>query len=168
LPASFGCPKARFPGTKVLVSSPLVNVLRETSDIAPPDQLLPRRSALLSLYLVELGQRTVKYIIEEPHRIENFAHRCGRLCAVSFTEGEHAVIAQVSHDSRFGNPVISQVTGIERGLGRTWNDLDQFEESHLIDWVRQSFHDRRYAREQIRVRVHQAVPHSGPVIVSRI
>ena len=72
------------------------------------------------------SQRSREYIIEEPHRIQNFAH--GRRCfrSVSLAKGKHAVIAQVSHDTRFGNPVIDQIARIERGYGRTGNDLISF------------------------------------------
>src|SRR5262245_11731828 len=40
LAGSLGCPIARLLGTTALASSPLVNILRETTDIAPPDELL--------------------------------------------------------------------------------------------------------------------------------
>src|SRR5262245_1908458 len=35
LPGSLGCPTARLLGIKALASSPWVNILRETTDIAP-------------------------------------------------------------------------------------------------------------------------------------
>src|SRR5512143_1677525 len=110
LPGSLGCPIAELPGTKALASRPLVNVLRDTTDIAPPEERLPDRSTfLLRFDLAEFGQRAIEYIIEEPHRIQNFAHGCGCFRSISLAEGKHAVVAQVSHDSRLGNPVIKQV-----------------------------------------------------------
>src|SRR4029079_16498543 len=150
LAGSLGCPTAEVPGTKALASRPLVNVLRDTIDIAPPKELLPNHSAVLLRFdVAEFGQRAIKYIIEEPHRIENFAH--GRRCLgpVGLAIGKHAVVAQISHDSRLGNPVIEQVSRIERAFGRAGNDLDKLEKSHLIDRVRQGLHDGRYFREQL-------------------
>src|SRR5262249_23613430 len=41
LPRSLGCPTAEFPGTKALASSPVVNVLLDTIDIAPLKSCLP-------------------------------------------------------------------------------------------------------------------------------
>src|SRR5512139_638770 len=94
----------------------------------PPEELLPDHSTfLLRFDLAEFGQRAIEYIIEEPHRIQNFAHGRGCLRPVSLTKGEHAVVAQVSHDSRLRNPVIQQVSRIERGFGRAGNDLDKLE-----------------------------------------
>src|SRR5712671_1246028 len=51
-------------------------------------------SALLpSLDLVELGQGAFKLVVEEPHRIENFAEGCRCFCPVSLSKGEDAVVA---------------------------------------------------------------------------
>src|SRR5262249_11134870 len=52
---------------------------------------------LPSLDLIEFGQRSLKFLIEEPHPIENFADGCRRFCPVSLSKGEDAVVAQVSH-----------------------------------------------------------------------
>src|SRR6478735_4576621 len=109
LAGSLGCPIAKLPGTKALASRPWVNVRLDTIDIGPPEELLPAHSTfLLRFDLAEFGQRAIEYIIEEPHRIQNFAHGCRCFRSVSLTERKHAVVAQVSHDSRLGNPVIKQ------------------------------------------------------------
>src|SRR5512144_2974206 len=98
----------------------------------PPEELLPDHSTfLLRFDLAEFGQRAIEYIIEEPHRIQNFAHGCRCFRSVSLAEGKHAVVAQVSHDSRLGNPVIKHIARIECGFGRAGNDLDKLEKSHL-------------------------------------
>ena len=52
---------------------------------------------LPSLDLIEFGQRSLKLVIEEPHRIENFADGCRCSCPVSLSKGEDAVVAQISH-----------------------------------------------------------------------
>src|SRR5215510_370229 len=110
LAGSLGCPIAEWPGTKALASSPVVNVRRDTVDIVPRKRAVPRCSAfLLRLDLVELGQRALEYIIEEPHRIQNLAHGYGRFRPVGLAEGKHAVVAQISHDSRLGDAVIQEV-----------------------------------------------------------
>ncbi len=72
----------------------------ESSRLSAP---LPR------LDLVEFGNRSFKFGIEEPHRIKNFAEgrRCS--CPVSLPKGEDAVVAQISHDLRVGNSVAEQV-----------------------------------------------------------
>ena len=107
LAGSLGCPNAELPGTKALASRPSVNVRLDTIDIGPPEELLPDHSTfLLRFDLAEFGQRAIEYIIEEPHRIQNFAHGRGCFRSVGLSEGKHAVVAQVSHDSRLGNPVI--------------------------------------------------------------
>ena len=75
------------------------------------DYLVAQCLAFLPRFdLAKFGQRLRKYIIEKPHRVQNFAHGCGCFGSISLAEGKHAVIAQVSHDTRFGNPVIEQVT----------------------------------------------------------
>src|SRR4026209_1863019 len=107
LAGSLGCPNAEVPGTKALASRPLVNVRLDTIDIAPRKSGCPDPPAfLLRFDLAEFGQRTVEYIIEQPHRIQNFAHGRGCFGSVSLAIGKHAVVAQISHDSRLGNPVI--------------------------------------------------------------
>src|SRR5262249_38173195 len=122
----------------------------------------------LRLDLVEFGQRPFEFVIEEPHRIENFAE--GRRCfrPVGPSEGEDAIVAQKSHDRRVGNSIVGEVARFESGPGRAGNDLDELEKLHLIDRIRQRFHDRGYLREQLCVRVHEAVSHGGPVIESTI
>src|SRR5437870_3824844 len=94
-------------------------------------------SALLSLDLVEFGRRSFKFVIEEPHRIENFAQGCRCFCPVGLSKGEDAVVAQKTHDPRVGNLEFGQVARFESGPGRTGNDLHQLEQLHLIDRIRQ-------------------------------
>src|SRR3954462_1218244 len=93
------------------------------------------------LDLVEFGQRSFELVVEEPHRIENFAEGRGRSRPVGLPEGENTVVTQVSHDRRVGHPVIGEVARIERGSGRAWNDLDQLKKLHLIDRIWQRLHD---------------------------
>src|SRR5476651_2377888 len=66
-------------------------------------------SFLLSLDLIKFRQRSFKFVIEEPHRIENFAEGCRCSRPVCLSEGEHAVVAQIKHDLRVGDSVIGQV-----------------------------------------------------------
>jgi hypothetical protein len=63
----------------------------------------------LRLDLVEFGQRSFEFVIEEPHRIENFAEGCRRFCPVGLSKGEDAVVAQKSHDRRVGNFICGEV-----------------------------------------------------------
>src|SRR5258705_11574088 len=58
---------------------------------------------LPSLDLVEFGQRAFKFIIEQPHGIENFPKACRRFGPVDFSKGEDAVVAQISHYGWVGN-----------------------------------------------------------------
>src|ERR1700704_5589392 len=76
----------------------------------PPSRLTGRRFSPLSLSLdlVELGQRAFKFVIEEPHRIENLAEGCRCFRPVSMSKGEDAVFAQVSHDGRVMNRIAGQ------------------------------------------------------------
>ena len=60
--------------------------------------------------LVEFGQRSFKFVIEEPHRIKNFAEGCGFFCSVSLSKSEDAIVSQISHDSRVGYFIVDQVT----------------------------------------------------------
>src|SRR4051812_2221792 len=62
----------------------------------------------LSLDLVESRQRPFKFVIEEPHRIENFAEACRCFCPVGLPKGEDAVVAQISHNRRVGNSMVGQ------------------------------------------------------------
>src|SRR6185437_2507743 len=48
--------------------------------------------------LLENGQCSFKFTVEEPHRVENFAEARGCFCPVSVSEGEDTVVTQVSHD----------------------------------------------------------------------
>src|SRR5687767_381049 len=114
--------------------------------------------------LVEFGPRALEFDVEQPHRFENFAE--GRRCLrpVRLAESEDAVVAQVPHDPRVCYSVIREVARLERGPCRAWNDLDELEELHLVDFIRQHLHNRRQLREKLRVRVHQAIAHRGPVV----
>src|SRR5207342_1037129 len=94
LAGSLGCPNAEWPGTKALASRPLVNVRLDTIDIGPRRAVACRSTFLLRFDLAEFGQRAIEYIIEEPHRIQNFAHGSGCPRPVGFSKGKHAVIAQ--------------------------------------------------------------------------
>src|SRR5258708_4618696 len=58
---------------------------------------------LLSLDLFEFGQRSFKFVIEEPHRIENFAEGCRCFCPVNLSKGKDAIVAQISHYRRVRN-----------------------------------------------------------------
>src|SRR5262249_34341350 len=100
LPGSLGCPTAELAGTKALASRPLVNVLLDTIDIAPLKSCRLCSTFLLRFDLAKFGQRSLEYIIEEPHRIQNLAHGRRSFRSISLAKGKHAVIPQVSHDSR--------------------------------------------------------------------
>jgi hypothetical protein len=56
--------------------------------------------------LVEFGQRSFKFVIEEPHRIENFAEGSGRFSPVSLSKREDAIVSQVSYDGQVRNPIV--------------------------------------------------------------
>src|SRR5215471_12822748 len=113
--------------------------------------------SLASPDLLEFRLRLLELPVEEPHRVENFAEggRCSG--SVSLAEGKDAVVSQVFHDHRIGNPVVEQIAGRERRSCRGGNDLYELKKLHLIDRVRKSFRDRRYLQEQVGVCVHQAV-----------
>ena len=64
---------------------------------------------LPSLDLVEFGQRSFKFAIEEPHRIKNFAEGRRCFCPVSLPKGEDAIVAQISQYRRIRNLVLGQV-----------------------------------------------------------
>jgi hypothetical protein len=49
---------------------------------------------------VEFGQRSFKFVVEEPHRIEDFAESCRCLGSVGASIRENAVVSQISHDPR--------------------------------------------------------------------
>jgi hypothetical protein len=53
---------------------------------------------------------------------------------------------------------------VERGPGRSRNDLDEFKQFHLIDWIWQRFRDRLYLRENIRLCGRERISNSGPVV----
>src|SRR5580704_19796213 len=59
--------------------------------------------------LFQHGQRALEFVVEEPHRIENFAEGCGCFRPVGLSKGEDAVVAQISHDGRVGNSIAGQV-----------------------------------------------------------
>src|SRR6266850_8261471 len=63
---------------------------------------------LPSLDLFRFRKGSLKLLVEEPHRIKNLAegYRCP--CPVSLSKGEDAVVSQISHDRRVGNPVVDQ------------------------------------------------------------
>src|SRR5262249_12237188 len=46
--------------------------------------------------------------------------------------------------------------------------LDELEEFHLIDRIRQGSRDHRYSQKKLRVSVHEAVSHGGPMIEAMI
>src|SRR6266516_4500012 len=83
---------------------------------------------------------------------------------VDLTEGEDAVVAQISHYGPVGNCISGEVARFERRLGRSRNDLDELEQPHLIDRIWQCSHDRRYLREKVGERAHKSISHGGPVI----
>src|SRR5215467_11140031 len=89
---SLGCPSAKLPGTKALASSPPVNALLDTVDMAPLKSCCPI-STFLRFDLAICGQRAFKLIVEEPHRIQNFTHGCRRFRPICLAKGKHAVIA---------------------------------------------------------------------------
>src|SRR6516165_8983470 len=121
-----------------------------------------------SLDFFGFRKRSFKFLVEEPHRIKNFAEGSRCSCPVSLAKGENAVVAQISHDCRVRYPVVDQAAGPQRGPCRRGNDLDELKELHLIDRIRQCFHDRRYLREKVRVGVHEAVSHCGPMVEAMI
>ncbi len=125
-------------------------------------------STFTRLNLVELGECAFELVVEQPHGVEDLAE--GRRCSrpVGLAVGEDAVVAQIAHDRRVRDPVARQVSRIERRPGRAGNDLDQLEQLHLVDRVRQRPGDRRYLHEKIGMRIHEAVAHGDPVIESRI
>ncbi len=59
--------------------------------------------------LVILGQRSLKFIIEKPHRIKNFTESGRFLCSVSLSKSEDAIVSQISHDPRIVNSIVDQV-----------------------------------------------------------
>src|SRR5262245_11278504 len=63
----------------------------------------------LRLDLVEHGQHPLEFVVEEPHRIENIAE--GGRCPgpVSPSEGQNAVVPQISHDRRIGDLIRGQI-----------------------------------------------------------
>ena len=122
------------------------------------------RIALRLLDLTKQGQCSFEFIIEQPHRIENLADRRRCFRPVGLAKSEDTVVAEISHDPRIGNPVAGQVAGLKRRAGWTGNDLNEFEQFHLIDRVRQRFRDHRYVRKKIGMGVGKAVSHRGPMI----
>src|SRR5258708_6703454 len=91
---------------KFSISRPAQHDARETRS----DWNLPTSSPLPRLDLVEFGERPFKFVIEEPHRIKNFAEGCGCSCPVGLSKGEDAVVSQISHDPRVGNSIGEQVS----------------------------------------------------------
>ena len=65
----------------------------------------------------------------------------------------------------FGSEILysARLGDADRGFGEAGNDLDQFEQLHLIDRVRQHFRGRGL-REDVHMGVHQGIPHGGPVV----
>src|SRR5262245_28474919 len=61
---------------------------------------LPRLAQLLHSDLRELRPCAFKFVVEQPHRIEDFAKCRGSSCAVRLAESENAVVAQELHDPR--------------------------------------------------------------------
>jgi hypothetical protein len=118
--------------------------------------------------LVEESERPIKLIIEQPHRIENFAKCRGCFCPVGSSERKDAVVAQIPHDRRIGNLIGSKASRSERRLGGTGNDLNELENLHLIDRIWQRFRDIRDAWEKVGVGVHETVSHGGPMIEAMI
>ena len=55
---------------------------------------------LLGPDLVEFEERSFKFLVEEPHRIEDFAESCRCRGSVDASKREDAVVSQISHDSR--------------------------------------------------------------------
>src|SRR5262245_10933 len=59
---------------------------------------LSSAAPLLCFDLFESGPGALELIVEQPHRIEDFAKSRGDFCSVGLAEREHAVVAQVCHD----------------------------------------------------------------------
>ena len=117
-----------------------------------------------ALDVVEFDQRTFKFLIEEPHCIKNFAKSRSFLCPVSFPEGKNTIVSQISHDPPVGDCIVGQVARLKSSLSRRWDNLDEFEEFHLVDRIYESLADRCYLQEKIRLCVHESISYSGPVI----
>jgi hypothetical protein len=56
--------------------------------------------------LVEFGQHSFTFVIEDPHRIKNFADGCGCFCPVSFSKSEDAIVAQITHYHRIRDFIV--------------------------------------------------------------
>src|SRR6266436_5428765 len=125
---------------------------------------MPAMILLLSPDRVEFEEHSFKFVVEEPHRIEDFAQSCRRLGSVGASKRKDAVVSQISHDPRLRNSVVGKAARPESASGRSRDDLNEFKELHLIDRIRQHSHDRRYLRKKISVRVYKAIPHGDPVI----
>src|SRR5712672_3131657 len=125
---------------------------------------MPAMTLLLSPDLVEFEERSFKFVVEEPHRIEDFAESCRRLGSVGASEREGGVVSQISQDPRLRNSVVGEAARLESGSGRSRDDLNEFKELHLIDRILQRSHDRRDLQEKISVCVCKTISHRDPVI----
>src|SRR5271165_2111670 len=91
----------RAPTIGVAGTSPAMTPMREVRIALSP--------ALLHLDLVQSCDGLAELVVEQPHRVEDFAERRRGLRAVDVAEGEDAVVAQISHDGWIGNPVIDEI-----------------------------------------------------------
>src|SRR5262249_52547447 len=85
--------------------------------------------------LVEFGQRSFEFAVEEEHRIEDFAEGYRGPRSVGAAKREHAVVPQVTHDPRVGHPLVGKGTRPESRPGRTRDDLNELEQLHLVDRI---------------------------------
>ena len=70
---------------------------------------LPASTFLPHLDILECRKRALELVVEQPHRIEDFAEGRGGSCPVGLAKGEDAVVAQISHDRRVGNAIAEQI-----------------------------------------------------------
>ena len=68
--------------------------------LTPPKRAMPAVGLFPGPDPVEFGHRSFKLVVEEPHRIEDFAESCRCLGSVGASICEDAVVSQISHDSR--------------------------------------------------------------------
>jgi len=59
--------------------------------------------------LVEFGKRAFELFVEEPHRIEDLSVIGRPFEKEGLSKGEDAVVSQISHHLRVGNPVAGQI-----------------------------------------------------------
>jgi hypothetical protein len=62
---------------------------------------IPAMALLPSRDMIEFDQRSFEFVVEEPHRGENFAKSCRCLGSVGVSKRKNAVVSQISHDPRF-------------------------------------------------------------------